>query len=49
MYRLLLNSTYLDTEGGGAGPRRIVCSCEWYVLLSCVLLSCACACDLLVF
>jgi len=22
------------------------CSCEWFVLLSCVLLSCACACDL---
>jgi len=24
------------------------CLCEWFVLLSCVLLSCACACDLLI-
>jgi len=27
----------------------VMCSCEWSVLLSCVLLSCACACDLLIF
>ena len=26
-------------------PLLALCSCEWFVLLSCVLLSCACACD----
>jgi len=25
-----------------------LCSCEWFVPLSCVLLSCACACDLFI-
>jgi len=29
-------------------PLLALCSCEWFVLLSCVLLSCACACDLLI-
>jgi len=29
-------------------PLLALCSCEWFVLLSRVLLSCACACDLLV-
>ena len=30
-------------------PLLALCSCEWFVLLSCVLLSCACVCDLLIF
>jgi len=30
-------------------PLLALCSCEWFVLLSFVLLSCACACDLLLF
>jgi len=30
-------------------PLLALCSCEWFVLLSCVLLSCAYVCDLLIF
>jgi len=30
-------------------PFLALCSCEWFVLLSCVLLPYACACDLLIF
>ena len=30
-------------------PLLALCSCEWFVLLSCVLLLCACVCDLLIF
>ena len=30
-------------------PLLALCSCEWFVLVSCVLLSCAYAYDLLIF